>query len=428
MATLGFQHMFAMFGATILVPILTGLSVQVTLLGMGVGTLIFHFFAKGKVPVFLGSSFAFLVGIRVITNPDNGLFAGTGMEQAEKLAYATGAIAVAGLMYVVVAILVKIIGPQKFMKFLPPVVTAPIVMIIGLMLAPFAIDQSRNNLLLAAITLLIIMVAAVKGKGLAKIIPILIGIAGAYAIAWIMQGFGMTNPDGSAVVAIETAGRNLVGLPPFMAPKFSLAAILIMLPFSIATIAEHVADMVALSKIGEKELNGVTLMEEPGLFRTLTGDGLATVFSGLIGGPASTTYSENVGVVALTKVFNSRVVQLAAIYATVLAFSPLFAAVVYSIPTAIIGGASFLLYGMIASVGLRNLVDNRVDMSATKNVIIVAVMCVLAFGLRFGPDITFAMGDVNIPVSRLGMPIALILGVILNIIIKDAPAADTEEQ
>ncbi|MCL1788677.1 MAG: uracil-xanthine permease [Defluviitaleaceae bacterium] len=449
MVLFGLQHMFAMFGATILVPILTGLSVQVTLLGVGVGTLIFHFFAKGKVPAFLGSSFAFLVGIQLVTDPTAGIFPVERMRDAEgvltgyvhvyghmpgliqdsiitlreytqhTLAYATGAILVSGFVYVLFAALIKIIGTKRFMKALPPIVTAPTVILIGIMLAPFAINQSSENLLLAVITLGIVVIAATWGRGMVKIIPILLGISGAYLVAVFLHNFtSLTNADGSAIInfAAARAGVDggLFGLPPFMLPRFNIVAILIMVPFAIATIAEHIGDMVALSNI-----TGEDFLEEPGLARTLMGDGVASMFSGFIGGAASTTYGENVGVVALTRIFNPRVVQIGAVFAAVLAFSPLFAAVVYSIPTAIIGGASFMLYGMIAAVGIRNLVDSRVDISKTKNLTIIAIMLVIGLGLRFANPITFAIGSTNIPLSRLGIAIAVVVGVVLNAILPD---------
>ena len=441
MVLFGLQHMFAMFGATILVPLLSGLSVQVTLVGVGVGTLIFHLFAKGRVPAFLGSSFAFLVGIRLITDPTAGIFPAAvegdyvrilgemyGMYSGQlvtatafrdaTLAYATGGILVSGFMYVVFAGLIKLMGVKRFMKFVPPVVTAPTVILIGIMLAPHAINQSSQNILLAAVTLGIIIVASSWGKGMIKIIPLLLGIGGAYIFALVLNTMGFTNPNGSAIIdfaaATERVGTSLVGLPPFMLPRFNIVAILIMLPFALATIAEHIGDMVALSSI-----TGEDFVEKPGLTRTLLGDGVASMFSGFIGGPASTTYGENVGVIALTRIFNPKVVQIAAVFAIALAFSPLFAAVIYSIPDAIVGGASFMLYGMIAAVGIRNLVESRVDIARTKNLTIIAVMLVTGLGLRFGNPITFAIGSTNVPVDRLGIAIAVIVGVVLNIILPD---------
>jgi len=415
---LGLQHMFAMFGATILVPLLSGLSVQVTLIGVGVGTLIFHFFAKGRVPAFLGSSFAFLVGIRLITDDVGGLFAGQGLELQTKLAYATGGILVSGLVYVLFAGIIKVVGVKKFMKFVPITVTAPTVILIGIMLAPFAISQASSNMLLAVLTLGIIIVCASWGKGMIRIIPILLGIGIAYIVAVIMHSAGATNPDGSAIIYFAGEMSGIVGIPPFMLPRFNALAIVVMIPFALATIAEHIGDMVALGSI-----TGENFVEDPGLSRTLLGDGVASMFSGFIGGPASTTYGENVGVVALTRVFNPRVVALAAIYAAVLGFSPLFASVIYSVPDAIIGGASFMLYGMIAAVGVRNLVEAKVDMSQTKNLTVVAIMLVTGLGLRFGPAITFTLGETQVPIDRLGIAIAVILGVILNAILPNEDKA-----
>ncbi|MCL2391846.1 MAG: uracil-xanthine permease [Oscillospiraceae bacterium] len=414
-ALMGLQHLFAMFGATILVPLLTGLSVQVTLLAVGLGTIIFHVIAgpKKAPPVFLGSSFAFMVGIRLITDPVAGPFAGTEMYQSEKLAYATGGIMVAGFLYLLLALLIKLVGVKAFMKYLPTVVTAPTVILIGVMLAPFAINQSAGNLLLALATIVIIVAFSVWGKGMSKIIPILLGIVGAYLIALLMHFvFGMTNPDGTEILSFGRAGTDIVGLPPFMAPRFNLLSILIMLPFALATIAEHMADMVILSRI-----SGRDYINDPGLVRTLCGDGIATIVGGGIGGPATTTYSENVGVVTITRVFDPRVLQLAGIYAILLGFSPLFASLIYSIPDAIIGGASFILYGMIAAVGIRNLVDEKVNLADMKNCIIISLMLVIGLGLRFGNPITIAIGETNLPLDRLGVVIAVIVGIILNIIL-----------
>ena len=412
-ALLGLQHMFAMFGATILVPLLSGLSVQTTLISVGVGTLIFHLLTKGKIPAFLGSSFAFLVGIQLITDPYTGLFAGTDIPMEYRLAYATGGILVSGFVYLIFAGIVKIIGAKKFMELVPPTVTAPTVILIGIMLAPFAISQSSNNLILAVATLAIVIIASSYGKGIIKLTPILLGIGGAYILALIMHSIGMTNPDGTAILDFTAASQaNVIGLPNIMLPRFNIVAIIIMIPFAIATISEHLGDIVALGTITGKDF-----IEEPGLTRTLLGDGIASMFSGFIGGPASTTYGENVGVVALTKIFNPRVVMMAAIYATVLGFSPFVAQIIYSVPTAIVGGASFMLYGMIAAVGIRNLVEAKVDVSKTKNLTIIAIMLVTGLGLRFGPRITFMLGTTEIPIDRLGIAIAVVLGVILNLIL-----------
>jgi len=415
MGILGLQHMFAMFGATILVPLLSGLSVQVTLVAVGIGTLIFHFFAKGRIPTFLGSSFAFLVGTQLITDPIEGIFAGTTMTQSEKLAYATGGILISALVYLLVAVLIKLIGVKKFMEYMPPVVTAPTVILVGVMLAPIAISQSLDNLFLAVLTLVIVVVASSWGRGMIRIMPILLGIGGAYIVALSMHFLGITNSNGTAIIDFSgVADADVAGVPPFMLPRFNIVAILVMIPFALSTIVEHVGDMIALSTITGKDFTN-----DPGLARTLIGDGVASCFSGLIGGPANTTYGENIGVVAISKVSNPRVVQLTALYAIVLGFSPIFAAVIYTIPSAIIGGASFMLYGMIAAVGIRSLVENHVDVSKTKNLTIIAIMLITGLGLRFGPTITFSIGETNVPLDGLGIAIAAILGIMLNAILPD---------
>ena len=414
-ALLGLQHMFAMFGATILVPLLSGLDVSVTLISVGIGTLIFHWIARGRVPAFLGSSFAFLVGIQLITDPVGGLFAGTDMTQTDKLAYATGAIMVSSLTYVVVAGVVKVMGAEKFMKMMPPVVTSPTVILIGIMLAPFAINQSANNFFLALTTLALVVVSSVWGKRMVKIVSLLIGIGGAYLVALIMHSMGITNSNGTAILDFAaSAEAGIIGLPPFMLPRFNLIAIVLMIPFAIATIAEHVGDMVALGTI-----TGEDFISDPGLTRTLLGDGVASAFSGFIGGPASTTYGENVGVVALTKVTNPRVVQVAAMYTALLGFSPIIATLIRTVPTAIIGGASFMLYGMIAAVGIRNLVEAKVDISKTKNLTIIAIMMVTGLGLRFANPIVFTIAGTAVPIDRLGIAMAVMAGVILNWILPE---------
>ena len=357
-----------------------------------------------------------MVGIQAITDPVLGLFAGTGMTQTEKLSYATGAIMVAGFMYLVFAAIVKQVGPEKFMKFLPAVVTGPTVVLIGLILAPFAINQSRNNLMLAGITLALVVIASIWGKGFAKIVPILIGLAGAYLVALTMHTMGMTNPDGSAILNFPgLAEASIVGLPPFMLPRFNIIAILIMLPFSFATIAEHVADMVILSGVAKQDFT-----KDPGMAWTLTGDGLATIFAGFIGGPSSTTYSENVGLVAMTGEPDPRPLRVGAMYAIALAFIPVAGIIVRSVPAAIIGGASFMLYGMIAAVGMK--IMNQVDLNQRKNLIIVSLMLVTGLGLRFASPIMLSIGDANIPIDRLGVALAVVIGVVLNAVLPDVEA------
>lgn len=416
MLILGLQHMFAMFGATILVPILvngyfgTGqqvLSVQVTLVCAGIGTLLFHVFSKFKVPAFLGSSFAFLGGFSTIASLDQGDFAT--MSESDKLACACGGIFVAGLLYLVLALIIKLVGVKKVMRFLPPVVTGPIIICIGLGLAPSAVANASTNWLIAIVALAVIIIFNIWGKGMFKIIPILLGVVISYLFALVLHLCGFTNPDGSAILNFAgTASAAWVGLPPFQLPKFNLTAILVMAPIAIASMMEHVGDMSAISAtVGEN------FIEDPGLHRTLIGDGLATSLSALLGGPANTTYGENTGVLELSRVHDPRVIRLAAVYAIVLGFIPKVAEIIGSMPASIIGGVSFILYGMISAIGVRNIVENQVDFTKSRNLIIAAV--ILVCGLGFSNGLTFTIGGTSITLTSLA--IAALAGIILNAIL-----------
>ncbi len=416
MLLLGLQHMFAMFGATILVPILVNgyfgsttqvLSVQVTLFCAGFGTLFFHLCAKFKVPAFLGSSFAFLGGFASIASLDTGIFAN--MPDSEKLQYACGGIFVAGLLYLVLALIIKLIGVKRVMRFLPPVVTGPIIICIGLSLAPSAVNNASTNWLIAIVALAVIIVFNIWGKGMFKIIPILLGVVISYVFALVLHGLGFTNPDGSAIFDFtNVVNASFVGLPPFQLPKFNITAILVMAPIAIATMMEHIGDMSAISAtVGEN------FLEDPGLHRTLIGDGLATSFSALIGGPANTTYGENTGVLELSRVHDPKVVRLAAVYAIILGFIPKFAEIIGSMPASIIGGVSFILYGMISAIGVRNVVENHVDFTKSRNLIIAGV--ILVSGLGFSNGLTFNVGGTSITLTSLA--IAALAGIILNAIL-----------
>lgn len=416
MLLLGLQHMFAMFGATILVPILVNgyfgsttqvLSVQVTLFCAGLGTLFFHLCAKFKVPAFLGSSFAFLGGFASIASLDTGIF--ENMPDSEKLQYACGGIFVAGLLYLVLALIIKLIGVKRVMRFLPPVVTGPIIICIGLSLAPSAVNNASTNWLIAIVALAVIIVFNIWGKGMFKIIPILLGVVISYVFALVLHGLGFTNPDGSAIFDFtNVVNASFVGLPPFQLPKFNITAILVMAPIAIATMMEHIGDMSAISAtVGEN------FLENPGLHRTLIGDGLATSFSALIGGPANTTYGENTGVLELSRVHDPKVVRLAAVYAIILGFIPKFAEIIGSMPASIIGGVSFILYGMISAIGVRNVVENHVDFTKSRNLIIAGV--ILVSGLGFSNGLTFNVGGTSITLTSLA--IAALAGIILNAIL-----------
>lgn len=407
MLLLGIQHMFAMFGATVLVPILTGLSVQVTLLCAGLATLLFHVFAKFKVPAFLGSSFAFLGGFAAVKALDTGIYAT--LSEAEKLPYACGGIVIAGLLYVILALIVKLVGIKKVMRFLPPVVTGPIIILIGLTLAPSAVANVQTCWPLAIIALAVIVICNIWGKGMIKIIPILLSIVISYIAAVIMHACGMTNADGSAILNFESAASaSIIGLPPFVLAKFDLSAILVMAPIALATMMEHIGDISAISATA-----GKNFISDPGLHRTLLGDGIATSLAALFGGPANTTYGENTGVLALSKVYDPLVIRIAAVIAVILSFVPKFAALVNSIPTAIIGGVSFILYGMISAVGVRNVVENKVDFTNSRNLIIAAV--ILVSGLGFSGGITFTIAGTSITLT--GLAIAALAGIILNAVL-----------
>ena len=424
MLVLGLQHMFAMFGATVLVPILVNgyglpLSIQTTLFMAGLGTLMFHFITKWKVPAFLGSSFAFLGGYAAVAALSVGKYAG--MSGAEKLQYAGGGIVVAGILYMILALVIKVVGVKKVMRFLPPIVTGPIIILIGLNLAPSAVSNASTCWPLALAAMAIVVAANIWGKGMVKIIPILLGVVGSYVIAVIANALGATTASGSPLVDFSAlAGAKLIGLQPFVTNfagsvcKFDLTTILVMAPISIASMMEHIGDISAISAtVGEN------FVEDPGLHRTLIGDGLATSFAAAFGGPANTTYGENTGVLVLSGVYDPRVIRLAAIYAIVLSFSPAFAALVNSMPAAIIGGVSFILYGMISAIGIRNVVENRVDFTQSRNLIIGAV--ILVCGLGFANGITFSIGSAHVTLTSLA--IASIAGILLNAIL---PGKDYE--
>ena len=406
MLLLGLQHTFAMFGATVLVPIITGLDVSTTLLFAGLGTLLFHLITKGRVPAFLGSSFAFLGGYAMVAPKLE-----DGSANVELLPYACGGVVAAGLVYVVLAGLIKAFGVKRVMRFFPPVVTGPIIIAIGLILAPTAVESASEDWLLAFIALAIIIVCNIWGKGMIKIIPILLGIVGSYLVAICMH-----KVDFSAVAQAE-----LVAMAPITMAKFSISAIFTIMPIALATMMEHIGDIAAISAT-----TGKNYISEPGLHRTLLGDGLATSLAGMFGGPANTTYGENTGVLALTRIYDPRVMRIAAVFAILLSFIPKFGEIIHSIPNAIIGGVSFILYGMISAIGVRNVVENQVDLTKSRNLIIAAVILVSALGFN-------SIGGISIPVtaeitiSLSGLAIAAILGILLNAVLPGNDYTFSEE-
>lgn len=388
---LGMQHTFAMFGATVLVPLLTGLSISTTLLMAGLGTLLFHLITKGKVPAFLGSSFAFLGGYAAVAPLIDG------KPNTEMLPYACGGVIFAGLVYVVLSALIKLFTVEKVMKFFPPVVTGPIIISIGLILAPSAISNAKTDWTLALIAIGSIIFFNMWGKGMMKIVPILLGILISFACAIFMNKVDFASVSSS----------NYLAMPNITFAKFDISAIITIMPIALATMMEHIGD---ISAIGAT--TGKNYIVNPGLHRTLLGDGLATVMASMFGGPANTTYGENTGVLALTKVYDPLVIRIAACFAIILSFIPKFAGIIEAIPTAIIGGVSLILYGMISAIGIRNLVENQVNFKNTRNTIITALILVCALGFNNIGGITFTISSVKINLS--GLAIASIVGIIAN--------------
>ena len=416
MFVLGLQHMFAMFGATVLVPAITGLNVSTTLLFAGLGTILFHLLTGRKVPAFLGSSFAFLGAYGLVTASGDAI----------PLTYSGVGVAVAGLIYLILAWLFKIFGTGKVMKFFPPIVTGPVIIAIGLTLAGTAIDSCTSNWLVALVAILVVVVCNIWGKGMIKIVPILLGVVASYLVAVLVD------PAARANVATKVAEADWVGLPIVweetalsifnkdLDVSMLITAIITIAPISLATIVEHVGDMCAISSTV-----GKNYVAEPGLHKTLVGDGLATTISALFGGPANTTYGENTGVLALSKVFDPKVVRLAAYFAIILSFCPKFAALIVAMPAATMGGVSLVLYGMISAVGVRNVVENQVDFTKSRNVLIAAMILCLAIGIKYSPltggAITFPIGAVTISLS--GLAVAAIVGIVMNAIL---PGKDYE--
>ena len=395
---LGAQHMFAMFGATVLVPLLTGLSVSTTLLCAGLGTLLFHFLCKGKVPAFLGSSFAYLGGFTIVTN---------GGANPENLPYACAAVALSGLVYVLFSGLITAFGIRKMMKFFPPVVTGPIIIAIGLILAPSAINNCQSNWLLAFVALATVIVCNIWGKGMVKILPILIGVLVSYAVALVTGAVDFQTIGAAAWFGIPLH-KDSMGLFAIDGSETFISAVFTIVPIALATMMEHIGDICAISATVDQNF-----LEDPGLHRTLIGDGLATSLSALFGGPANTTYGENTGVLELSRVHDPRVIRLAAIFAVILGFIPKVAEVIRSMPFAIIGGISFILYGMISAIGVRNVVENHVDFTKSRNLIIAAVIMVCGLGFKNG--LTFTIGGTTITLT--GLALAAIFGILLNAIL-----------
>ena len=412
MLILGLQHLFAMFGATVLVPAITGLNVSTTLFFAGLGTLIFHLITKRQVPAFLGSSFAFLGAF--------GLVSASG--EAIPLTYSCFGVACSGVVYLILAFFFKQFGAKKVMRFFPPIVTGPIIICIGLSLAGSAITNCQANWLVALVAIAVVVAANIWGKGMVKIVPILLGVVASYLAAMIVD------PAARANVAATVAAADWFGFPVIwentalsifnenLDTGMLLTAVVTIVPIALATIVEHIGDMCAISSTV-----GKNYVADPGLHRTLTGDGVATAIASLFGAPANTTYGENTGVLALSKVYDPKVIRLAALFAMVLAFCPKFAALIVAMPAATMGGVSLVLYGMISAVGVRNVVENQVDFTKSRNVLIAAMIMGLAVGVTYSGSILIPIGSVTISLS--GLAVAALIGIFMNAVL---PGKDYE--
>ena len=421
MLVLGFQHMFAMFGATVLVPALTGLSVSATLLFAGLGTLLFHLLAKGKVPAFLGSSFAFIGGYAAVAPMLPDAAGEATIPNLELLPYACFGVALAGLLYVVLSALFKVFGVKKVMRFFPPIVTGPVIICIGLTLSSSAIDNCRTNWWIALVAILVVVVANIFGKGMIKIIPILLGVVASYLVAAVSGNVDFTKVMAADWVGLPFQWSNTVfGLfaRPDLDTSMLITAAITIMPLALATMVEHIGDMCAISSTCNRNY-----LADPGLHRTLLGDGLATSLAALFGAPANTTYGENTGVLALSKVYDPKVIRIAAVLAILFSFSPKFEALVAAMPAATIGGVSMILYGMISAVGVRNVVENKVDFTASRNVLIAAIIMVLSIGITYSGAgaVVIPAGSVTIQLS--GLAVGAIVGILLNAIL---PGKDYE--
>lgn len=403
MMLLGVQHMFAMFGATVLVPVLTGLPVAATLLFAGLGTLLFHLITGGSVPAFLGSSFAFIGGYAAVSQ----LVGDTGA--MNWIPYAGVGVICAGLLYVMLSALFKAFGAKRVMRFFPPIVTGPVIICIGMSLANSAINNCEANWWIALLAIVIVVAANIWGKGMIKIIPILLGVIGSYIVAAVCGQVDFTPVKEAAWIGFPFQMKDTVfSLFGNCDAGLMVSSIAIMVPIALATMIEHIGDMCAISSTVNENF-----VANPGLHRTLLGDGLATILAAAFGAPANTTYGENTGVLALTKVYDPRVIRIAAVLAIVFAFCPKFEALISAMPTATIGGVSLILYGMISAVGVRNVVENRVDFTRSRNIIIAALIMGLALGITFSSTGRLVLGSISLS----GLAVGALAGILLNAVL-----------
>lgn len=412
---LGLQHVLAMFGATVLVPALTGLDPAIALLAAGIGTLLFHLCSQGKVPVFLGSSFAFIAAIGMTLDPD-----GIGLAELvkpenhayylENLAIVKGGIIAAGLVYVVISVIIRFIGVETVKKLFPAIVTGPIIMVIGLNLSPVALNMAfykngsfdPKSVLLSSIVVLTMVIVSIFAKGFFKLVPILVAVIVGYVAAIVLGEYSFDALKSAEFLSLSNDAfrEKLFGLP-----SFDMKGIVAIAPIAFVVFIEHIGDITTNGAVV-----GKNFLVDPGVHRTLLGDGIATIAAGLLGGPANTTYSENTGVLAVTKVYDPAILRLAAIFAIGFSMFGHLAALLRTIPTPVMGGVSIILFGMIASVGVRILINADLDFSHSRNLIISALILVLGIGI----------GSAGIPIGDLsvsGLAIAAVVGVVANVIL-----------
>ncbi len=428
---LSIQHLFSMFGATVLVPLLTGLNPATALTCAGIGTLLFHLVTKGIVPVFLGSSFAFITPIAATIFED-------GVINPDRVPYAQGGIIFAGVFYLIFSLVAYLIGPDKIKRIFPPVVTGPVIIVIGVGLSSTAINDATNYanlsagitgdtaicILIALFTLATVIVASVFLKGFLKLVPILIGLIAGYLLCVILSLFDVFTMDFSAItnaswINIPFVSTDINGVQFFSLPKFDLGIILSIAPIAIVTFMEHIGDITTNGAVVKKDF-----FENPGLHRTLLGDGIATAFAGFIGGPANTTYSENTGVLATTKNYNPRLLRVTAIFAILLGFFGKFGAILQTIPSPVKGGVEIVLFGMIAAIGIRTLAESNLSFTNNRNLLIVAVILVFGLGIGGLGGIALSIGEINLTIS--GLFVAVVVGVIANLVLP-LKSDETEE-
>lgn len=419
---LSVQHLFAMFGATVLVPLLTGLNASTALVSAGIGTLIFHLCTKFKVPVFLGSSFAFIPAVAAITMKNGHVIPGN-------VPIAQSGIVAAGLVYLLFALIVFAAGPDRVKKLFPPIVTGPVIVIIGITLASTAINDATGgadfsapltgatygNIGIALFTLAVVIICSIVGRGFFRIVPILIGIAAGYLLCLVLSWFGLFTLDLSPIaqaswINIPFVTKDANGVGFFSLPQFDWGAILSIAPIAIVSFMEHIGDITTNGAVVGKDF-----IKDPGLHRTLMGDGLATAFAGLIGGPPNTTYSENTGVLATTKNYNPRLLRITACFAILLGFIGKFGAILQTIPGPVKGGVEIMLFGMIAAIGIRTLAEANLDFTHSRNLTIIGVILVIGLGVGTLGGIIIPLGSTSITLS--GLFLAVLFGVIVNLVL-----------